>query len=85
MKKAKEILDDVCVGYNDYFSAFNDHRDNSVAFREIIFKAMRLYSQQFIDAANEIIGPACDVLDENYDEEYENWHNIQTINENEKV
>ena len=47
----------------------------------IFHKAAQLYAKQFIDAANEIIGPACDVLDENYDEEYENWHTIQEINE----
>ncbi len=35
-------------------------------------RAMQLYAQQFIDAANEIIGPASDVLGEAYDEDYEN-------------
>jgi hypothetical protein len=46
----KEILNDACVGYNDYFSAFNDHKDDSVAFREIIYKAMTLFAQQTRDA-----------------------------------
>jgi len=48
---------------------------------DFIQEAMKLYAQQFIDVANKIIGPASDILGEEYDEEYENWHKIQKINE----
>lgn len=45
-------------------------------------KAMKLYAQQFIDAANQIIDPATEILPDTYDEDYEKWYNTVQINKN---
>lgn len=45
-----------------------------------IDEAMRLYAQQFIDAANQIIDPATELLPDTYDEDYEKWFEIVSIN-----
>ena len=67
--------------YNiDYFLRFIASEDVEVS-KLLIQEAMQLYAQQFIDAANEIIGSASDMLGEAYDEDYENWHSAQEINE----
>jgi hypothetical protein len=34
------------------------------------------YSEQIIDAANDIIDPAAEVLSEGYDEDYDNWYKL---------
>lgn len=43
-------------------------------------KAMPLYAQQFIDAADCIIVPAMDILPDTYNEEIDNWNTITQLN-----
>ena len=46
----------------------------------MIHQMMKQYAQQFIDAANQIIGPATELLPDTYDKDYENWFNTVELN-----
>jgi hypothetical protein len=81
MKNRETILNEVSqsLEWKDFSDVLNNGQPTSIML--IIEDAMILYAQQFIDAADEIIGAASDVLEENYDEDYDSWYEIQKINE----
>lgn len=81
MKSREEILNEVSqsLEWKDFSDVLNNGQPTSIML--IIEDAMILYAQQFIDAADEIIGAASDVLEENYDEDCDSWYEIQKINE----
>lgn len=82
MKSTTEILNEVAIenGWNSFDDVVSNHMHLGTV-STIVTKAMQLYAQQFIDSANDIIGPASEILDENYDEDYENWWSAQEVNE----
>jgi hypothetical protein len=47
---------------------------------EILKKSAKIYAQQFIDTANDVILPAIEILPNTYDEDLENWSKISKIN-----
>ncbi len=81
MKNRETILNEVSqsLEWKDFSDVLNNGQPTSIML--IIEDAMILYAQQFIDAADEIIGAASDVLEENYDEDCDSWYEIQKINE----
>lgn len=83
MKSTTEILDEFAQdkGFNNWTHLLIYEERCTANITSYVTKAMQLYAQQFIDSANEIIGPASEILDENYSEDYENWWSAQEVNE----
>lgn len=71
------------IAQNCGFTNWNDLVGQCDSIYEYIDKAMKLYAQQFIDAANQIIEPATEILPDTYDKDYEKWYDTILINKDE--